>query len=93
LPEKRHLSDVESSHYSSLFVIRFPIAKENEKQIAPETKKASLCNTRIAIINHMKKTTTTTKTGTLDRFDQLEKKRKKKDEIHLPLGLEFILFD
>jgi hypothetical protein len=31
MPEERHLSDVEPSHYSSLFVIRFPIARERKR--------------------------------------------------------------
>jgi len=53
------------SHYSSLFVIRFPITKEG-KRFFPFSR----WYTRATIINHM------TKIGTLDRFDDLEKKQK-----------------
>jgi hypothetical protein len=38
LPEKRHLSDAEASHYSSLFVIRFPIAREREGERVQEKR-------------------------------------------------------
>jgi hypothetical protein len=79
LPEERHLLDVQLSHYSSLFVIRFPIVKERDKERNSRREKVSRRNTRPTIINHKKKTTT--KTGTLGRFDKSEKKR---DEIHLP---------
>jgi len=82
LPEEQHLSGADSSHYSSLFVIRFPIARgrERERERNSKREQASLYSTRTAIINHMNETTT--KTGTLDRFYELEKKI---DEIHLPL--------
>ena len=39
LPEERHLSYAETSHYSSLFVIRFPIARETYRQAERESKK------------------------------------------------------
>ncbi len=76
---------------SLLFTVCHSISdcqRERETNSISE-RKASFYNTRTAIINHIKKTI---KTGTLDRFDQLEKKRKENDEIHLPLGLKFLSF-